>query len=316
MVVRAMLVMVIIIVLIAQKMDLIVMLSIININNGIFMKNWYLYLIMMLLLASCSEQQVMEETLSSQKLTEQKGMTVTPQDSIMSLLYQARWGDGSAYLKLADCYRDGIGVKKDFFGMITMAHMAEWRGAINRIDDYIYGLPDGHEYKTLFLLMDGYKSYIQEGTDSVEHMLCNNDSPEAKTLLGIITIDKGDTISGMNMVKDAAEQGCSLAELLITISDWKGRLRADATKLAIIAHRVPLANLILGDLYYEPDENGKSNKQLAVEYYMKAEEHAVLGRHGAERVLDYYRNGGNIQLTEDDIKRLELIVQPKGVETE
>ena len=35
MVVRAMLVMVIIIVLIAQKMDLIVMLSIININNGI-----------------------------------------------------------------------------------------------------------------------------------------------------------------------------------------------------------------------------------------------------------------------------------------
>ena len=280
------------------------------------MKNWCLYLITMLLLASCSEQQVMEETLSSQKLTEQNGMTVTPQDSIMSLLYQARWGDGSAYLKLADCYRDGIGVKKDFLGMITMAHMAEWRGAINRMDDYIYGLPEGHEYKTLFLLLDDYKSYIQEGTDSVEHMLCNNASPEAKTLLGIITIDKGDTISGINMVKDAAEQGCSLAELLLTIPEWKGRLRADATNLAIIAHRVPLANLILGDLYYEPDENGKSNKQLAVEYYMKAEEHAVLGRHGAERVLDYYRNGGNIQLTEDDIKRLELIVQPKGVETE
>ena len=280
------------------------------------MKNLCLYLIMMLLLASCSEQQLMEETLSSQKLTEQKGMTVTPQDSIKSLLYQARWGDGSAYLKLADCYRDGIGVKKDFFGMITMAHMAEWRGAINRMDDYIYGLPDGHEYKTLFLLMDGYKSYIQEGTDSVEHVLCNNGSPEAKTLLGIITIDKGDTISGMNMVKDAAEQGCSLAELLLTIPDWKGRLRADATKLGIIAHRVPLAYLILGDLYYEPDDNGKSNKQLAVEYYMKAEEHAVLDRHGAERVLDYYRNGGIVQLTEDDIKRLELIVQPKDVETE
>ena len=297
-------------------MDLIVMLSIININNGIFMKNWCLYLITMLLLASCSEQQLMEETLSSQKLTEQKGMTVSPQDSIKSLLYQARWGDGSAYLKLADCYRDGIGVKKDFFGMITMAHMAEWRGAINRMDDYIYGLPDGHEYKTLFLLMDGYKSYIQEGTDSVEHVLSNNGSPEAKTLLGIITIDKGDTISGMNMVKDAAEQGCSLAELLLTIPDWKGRLRADATKLGIIAHRVPLAYLILGDLYYEPDDNGKSNKQLAVEYYMKAEEHAVLDRHGAERVLDYYRNGGNVQLTDDDIKRLELIVQPKDVETE
>ena len=56
--------------------------------------------------------------------------------------------------------------------------------------------------------------------------------------------------------------------------------------------------------------------QFAVEYYMKAEVHAVLGRHGAERVLDYYSKGGNIQLTEDDVKRFELIVQSKGVETE
>ena len=76
----------------------------------------------------------MEETASSTKLTEHKRITDAPQDSIMSLLHQARWGDGSAYQKLADCYRDGIGVKKDFFGMITMAHMAEGRGAINRID--------------------------------------------------------------------------------------------------------------------------------------------------------------------------------------
>ena len=191
----------------------------------------------MLLLASCLEQQVMEETLSSQKLTEQKGMTVSPQDSVMSLLYQARWGDGSAYLKLADCYRDGIGVKKDFFGMITMAHMAEWRGAINRMDDYIYGLPDGNDYKTLFILMDSYKSYVQENPDSIEQVLRTSDSPEAKTLLGMITVDQGDTILGMNMMKEAADRGCSLAELLLTIPDWKGRLSADATKLAVIAHR-------------------------------------------------------------------------------
>lgn len=196
------------------------------------MKNWFVYMIMMLFLASCSEQQIMEEMASSTKLTEQKSMTFSPQDSIMSLLYQARWGDGSAYLKLADCYRDGIGVKKDFFGMITMAHMAEWRGAINRIDDYICGLPDGNDYKTLFLIMDSYKSYIQENPDSIEQVLHANDSPEAKTLLGMITVDQGDTISGMNMMKEAANQGCSLAELLLTIPDWKGRLRADATKLA------------------------------------------------------------------------------------
>mgnify|MGYP004469023199 FL=1 len=280
------------------------------------MKNLCLCIIIVLFFASCSEQHLQEDRLSSSKVVEQKSAETAPQDSVLLLLHQARWGDGSAYLKLADCYRDGFGVKKDFFGMITMASMAESRGGISRMEDYIYDMPDGNEYKTLFLLMDSYKSYLQEDADSVEQVLCNNDSPEAKTLLGMITVDKGDTLSGKNMIKEAAEQGCSLAEMLLIVPDRKGRLRTDATKLSMIADRIPLAYSMLGDLYYEPDENGQTDKKYAVECYMKAEEHAVLGPHGAERVLDYYKNGGNAQLTEDDVKRLELIVQPKGVETE
>lgn len=280
------------------------------------MKNLCLYIIIGLFLASCSEQHLQEDRLAPSKVVELKGVVKAPQDSVLALLHQARWGDGSAYLKLADCYRDGFGVKKDFFGMITMANMAESRGGINRMEDYIYDMPDGSDYKTLFLLMDRYKSYIQENPDSIEQVLRANDSPEAKTLLGMITVDQGDTISGMNLMKEAADQGCSLAEMLLTVPDWKGRLRADATKLSMITDRIPLAYSMLGDLYYEPDENGHIDKKFAVEYYMKAEEHAVLGPRGAERVLDYYKNGGNAQLTEDDVKRLELIVQPKSVETE
>ena len=160
------------------------------------------------------------------------------------------------------------------------------------------------------------KSYIKENTDSVEQALRESNSPEAKTFLGVITVERGDTISGKNMIKEAAEQGCSLAELLMTVTDWKDGLRADTAKLRIIADRIPFAYRILGDLYYEPDENGQTDKKLAVEYYMKAEEHAVLGCYGALRVLDYYKSGGNIQLTDDDVKRLELIVRPKGVEME
>ena len=280
------------------------------------MKNWFVYMIMMLFLASCSEQQVMEEMASSTKLTEQKRMTVSPQDSVMSLLNHARWGDGSAYLKLADCYRDGFGVKKDFFGMIMMAEIAEKRGGIQKADDYINNLPDGHEYKTLLLLMDEYKSYIQENADSVMQVLREKRSPEAQTLLGFIMMDQGDTITAKKLIDKAANQGCSLAKLLLTVPDWKGNVRADATKLVIIADQMPLAYYLLGNLYYEPDEKGETNKQLAMEYYMKAEEHAVLGRRGALRVLDYYKNGGDFQLTEDDVKRLELIVQQKSVETE
>ena len=93
-----------------------------------------------LFFASCSEQHVMEDAFTSQKLTEQKIMTVTPQDSVVSLFNHARWGDGSAYLKLADCYRDGFGVKKDLLGMFTMAEMAKTRGVIQNVEEYVCNL--------------------------------------------------------------------------------------------------------------------------------------------------------------------------------
>lgn len=87
-----------------------------------------------------------------------------------------------------------------------------------------------------------------------------------------------------------------------------------ASKLALFAEQMPFVYSLLGDLYYESGGDALTDKQLAVEYYLKAEEHAVLERCGAERVLDYYRNGGSIQLTEDDIKRLELIVQSQTID--
>ena len=45
---------------------------------------------------------------------------------------------------------------------------------------------------------------------------------------------------------------------------------------------------------------------------MEAEKHGVLEEQGANRVLSYYRKGGNILLTDDDVKRLQLIAEPEG----
>ena len=40
-------------------------------------------------------------------------------------LEKARWGDADTYVKLADCYRNGVDVKADFMGMTAMLAMAE-----------------------------------------------------------------------------------------------------------------------------------------------------------------------------------------------
>lgn len=69
---------------------------------------------------------------------------------------------------------------------------------------------------------------------------------------------------------------------------------------------------MLGDIYWKPDENGNSNVPLAVKFYMEAERQGVLDEQGAKRVLGYYRKGGNILLTDDDVKRLQLIAEPVG----
>lgn len=40
---------------------------------------------------------------------------------------------------------------------------------------------------------------------------------------------------------------------------------------------------------------------------MKAEENAALSRNEAEWLLSFYRRGGDIQMTDEDVRRLEAI---------
>ena len=276
-------------------------------GNGM-MKSWMIGTAALVLLASCSERQLVEDVAAKAKVT----VAASPEDSVASLLNRARWGDTSAYLKLADCYRDGVGVKRDFFSMLTMVNMAKSRGANIRVDDYIHGLPDGDAYKQLFLLMDRYKWSTEENNDSVVQALRATGSMEANALLGIIAFDQGDSISATNLFNASAEQGCTLAELMLAVPDKPGPSTIDTIRLCAIAERVPIAYSMLGDIYWKPDENGNTNMPLAVKFYMEAEKHGVLEEQGANRVLSYYRKGGNILLTDDDVKRLQLIAEPEG----
>ena len=238
------------------------------------------------------------------------GCNIKSQDSFSLLIDKARQGDGAAYLKLADCYRTGDGVKKDFFNMITMAQMAELYGY--RIDDYIKGLPDGDEYKTLFTTMDKYHTCPIDSVKSMIQKFKNKGGLEAQTLLGMITVDQGDSIAGIEMIKNAAQHECSIAEILLYGPNEKTGQPTDTLKLHSIASRVPLAYSLLGDAYYyKPDEKGNHNQLQAIKYYMEAEKHGVLGRHGALRVLDYYQNNNDFKLTSDDVKRLEIITKPR-----
>ena len=47
-------------------------------------------------------------------------------------------------------------------------------------------------------------------------------------------MDQGDTITAKNLIREAANKGCSLAEIFSMVPDRKDLVRADAAKLAMI----------------------------------------------------------------------------------
>lgn len=83
---------------------------------------------------------------------------------------------------------------------------------------------------------------------------------EAQTLLGMITVEQGDSIAGMEMIRNEAEREYSIAEILLYGPNEKTGQPTDTLKLRLIASRVPLRKefdeetglYYYGARYYEP----------------------------------------------------------------
>lgn len=270
---------------------------------------------MVALLASCSDQQLVE-SIADVKESELVKENANGSTEINALVERARWGDGQAYLQLADCYRDGIGVKKDLLGMMAMMEQARAHGAIHDEKEYMAQIPDDNDIKCFCNLMDKSSDQLREGKDSIMAQLATIDSPDALALFGVICVESGDSIRGFEIIRDASERGSDFAALLNALPDWKGNIQPDKVKLEQLAERIPLAYKLLGKLSLKPDENGKIDERKVAYYYMKADEHALLSRREARWLLAYHEDVGIPQLTDSDIKRLQAFIRFPGEKDE
>lgn len=265
-------------------------------------------LFMAAILASCSDTQL-AESIAEVKESELVKEDVNGSAVINALVERARWGDGQAYLQLADCYRDGIGVKKDFLGMMVMVEQARAHGAIHDEKEYMAQIPDDNDIKRFCNLIDKSSDQLREGKDSIMAQLATIDSPDAHALFGVLCVESGDSIRGFEIIRDASERGSDFAALLNALPDWKGNIQPDKVKLEQLAERIPLAYNLLGKLSLKPDENGMIDERKVAYYYMKADEHALLSRREARWLLAYHQDVGIPQLTESDVKRLEAFIR-------
>ena len=272
-------------------------------------------LFMAAILASCSDTQL-AESIADVKESELVKENATSSAEIKALVERARWGDGQAYLQLADCYRDGIGVKKNFLGMLAMVEQARVHGAIHDEMEYVTKIPEDNDIKRFCDLMDKSCSQLIEEKDSVMVQLATIDSPDVLAMYGVLCVESGDSIRGFEIIRDASERGSDFAALLNALLDWKGNIQPDKMKLEQLAERIPLAYKLLGKLSLKPDENGIVDERKVAYYYMKADEHALLSQREAKWLLAYHKDVSIPELTDSDVKRLESFIRTPGERVE
>ena len=272
-------------------------------------------LFMAAILASCSDTQL-AESIADVKESELVKENATGSADIKALVERARWGDGQAYLQLADCYRDGIGVKKNFLGMLAMVEQARVHGAIHDEMEYVTKIPEDNDIKRFCDLMNKSCSQLIEEKDSVMVQLATIDSPDVLAMYGVLCVESGDSIRGFEIIRDASERGSDFAALLNALLDWKGNIQPDKMKLEQLAERIPLAYKLLGKLSLKPDENGIFDERKVAYYYMKADEHALLSQREAKWLLAYHKDVSIPELTDSDVKRLESFICTPGERVE
>ena len=260
-----------------------------------------LYFLVAMFLSSCAEQELYEDIADAPK------SNIEVDNQYDYLLEQARWGNGEAYLKLAEYHRSGIGVRQDFLGTISMLAMADQYGGIKSIEDYMVQLPEEDNLKLFFTAMENFERKNTEEAHAVTEKLITNGYPEGYTLQGIMAVERGDTIEGKRLIGLAKEQGSTFAELLTAaLSDWRGGKHLDTESLNTLADRVPLACKLLGDIYAGVDGNSMINEELAAMYYRKADEKACLGKRAAGWLLNYYM-ANEVQVGEQELARLKAL---------
>jgi TPR repeat protein len=156
-------------------------------------------------------------------------------------------------------------------------------------------------------------SKVDEALEIADKLIARN-SIDGYMIKGIIISEQSDKEEGKRLLEFAAERGSTLAQLCLCVPGCLKDSAPDIERLKALADSVPIACKRLGDIYSGMigDETWK-DAQLAAYYYMKADEHAMLSKYSAKWILNYYKNGGNINLSDKDIERFEKLASKKSV---
>ena len=271
------------------------------------MKKALLFTLAVMMMVSCADQLVLDNK------TWEAPKQVTETSKIDDLMAQAKWGDGAAYLQLAECYKDGLyGTKPDFMTTITMLSMAMEYGEINNPRVFINDLPEDDNTRMTYEGMEYIDDTDKEKGLEIAERLISKGCADGYTLKAFAFFVQGDSIEAMSMATQAAEQGSSLGKMLQSVIILgKARMKdmPDENTLANLAETIPLFNGFIAEEYIRTMDEHPENEAKAARAYLRADENGCLDKRGAQWLLKYMDYGGKLPLTENDIQRLRKLAQ-------
>lgn len=255
----------------------------------------------LLALSGCSETNLLIDELPLPVVA----TAANEQDSLTTIREQARQGDGQAYLQLARRHHDGNGVERDILKMWEMAQMAAQYGAISRGEEFFATYPSDDPERMLYEAVNDASEDRFDAALRKADSLAEQNHAYATLIWGSVAIAQHKSEEGMGLIRLAAEEGLTLATLLVTLAE-KGR-----SAIGECADLMPsvYCRIARQHLSYEPDTQ---NIELVTHYYRMADAHLCLDDMGVRWMRDYYENlekTGSSEANSAELKRLNVLCE-------
>lgn len=251
-------------------------------------------------------------------------------DSIPYLTEHARWGEPWAYEALADCYRYGNGgVKRSFFTSLCLFELAGKNPTdvindirmINNDDPYVIfsrmiDYIEIKDFKKIKCAIDTlHESGYYDADILLQYINCNGEEVRKREIIEYI-IDN-------NTTADA----CIFAASVLNMCEPKDTAKIEMDwALPLLLDKIPYFYSLMGENLYADTlksdegegyadnhtEEEVNRRRKAVEYLIKADEHAMLTRQGARLLYHYCTNDSSsdwINLPEEDLYRVQQIAR-------
>lgn len=235
------------------------------------------------------------------------------EDNVKNYIEKGRWGNKTAFEKLAECYHEGHGVERNFINMVFMYLQAGERGGLS-VEEYMARYEADDPDRMLFDAMtDIEQKKYDDAIAKLEKLKAMN-LPSSITLQALLAaeMDK-DQEKSERLLLEASEKGCSLGQLLYAKSAEERKNDTEYKKrLESITANIPMTYNQLGRVYWEEGRETDSEKLMnrAKDCFRKADEYACLMKQNARRLLYCYKKdveSGKAICDSVELKHLQVI---------